>query len=55
MQRDVTAAAPNRLWVAGDTYCRTLTGEVYAVFLIDVFSRRVSGWQLLTSLRADLA
>ena len=37
------------------TYCRTFTGWVYAAFIIDVFSRRVLGWQLSKSLRTDLA
>ncbi|MDO4239240.1 IS3 family transposase [Micrococcus sp.] len=55
VQRDFTAAAPNQLWVADITYCRTFSGWVYAAFVIDVFSRRVLGWQLSTSLRTDLA
>jgi len=37
------------------TYCRTFSGWVYAAFVIDVFSRRVAGWQLSRSLRTDLA
>jgi putative transposase len=37
------------------TYCRTFSGWVYAAFVIDVFSRRVIGWQLSKSLRTDLA
>ena len=53
--RDFTAAAPDQLWVADITYCRTFAGWVYAAFVLDVFSRRVVGWQLSTSLRTDLA
>ena len=30
-------------------------GWVYAAFVIDVYSRRVVGWQLSRSLRTDLA
>jgi putative transposase len=37
------------------TYCRTFAGWVYAAFVVDVFSRRVVGWQLSTSLHTDLA
>ncbi len=37
------------------TYCRTFAGWVYAAFVIDVYSRRVVGWQLSKSLRTDLA
>jgi putative transposase len=53
--RDFTAMAPNQLWVADITYCRTFAGWVYAALVIDVFSRRVVGWQLSKSLRTDLA
>ena len=55
VERAFTATAPDRLWVADITYCRTFAGWVYAAFVIDVFSRRVVGWQLSTSLRTDLA
>jgi putative transposase len=55
VERSFTATAPDRLWVADITYCRTFAGWVYAAFVIDVFSRRVVGWQLSTSLRTDLA
>ncbi len=37
------------------TYVRTFTGWVYAAFVLDVFSRRIVGWQLATHLRTDLA
>jgi putative transposase len=53
--RVFTAAAPDRLWVADITYIRTFSGWVYAAFVLDVFSRRVVGWQVSTSLRTDLA
>jgi putative transposase len=53
--RAFTAAAPDQLWVADITYCRTFAGWVYAAFVMDVFSRRVVGWQLSKSLRTDLA
>ena len=55
VDRGFRADAPDRLWVADITYCRTFAGWVYAAFVIDVFSRRVVGWQLSTSLRTDLA
>jgi putative transposase len=55
VDRTFRAAAPDRLWVADIAYCRTFAGWVYAAFVIDVFSRRVVGWQLSTSLRTDLA
>jgi putative transposase len=55
VQRQFVADAPDRLWVADITYCRTFAGWVYAAFVLDVFSRRIVGWQLSTSLRTDLA
>ncbi|WP_148575820.1 IS3 family transposase [Nocardioides caldifontis] len=55
VQRAFTATAPDHLWVADITYCRTFAGWVYAAFVIDVFSRRVVGWQLAKNLRTDLA
>jgi putative transposase len=55
VEREFTATAPDRLWVADITYIRTFTGWVYAAFVLDVFSRRIVGWQLSTSLHTDLA
>ena len=55
VDRAFTATGLNQLWVADITYCRTFSGWVYAAFVVDVFSRRVVGWQLSRSLRTDLA
>ncbi|WP_253259548.1 IS3 family transposase [Subtercola boreus] len=55
VERRFTAPAPDCLWVADITYIRTFSGWVYAAFVTDVFSRRVVGWQLSTSLHTDLA
>jgi len=55
VDRNFTAPAPNRLWVADLTYVKTHAGWVYAAFIIDVFSRMVVGWQISNSLRSDLA
>ncbi|GAA1465408.1 DDE-type integrase/transposase/recombinase [Nocardiopsis exhalans] len=37
------------------TYIRTFAGWVYAAFVIDVYSRRVVGWQVARSLHTSLA
>ena len=37
------------------TYVKTHGGWVYVAFVIDVFSRCVVGWQVVHSLRTDLA
>ena len=55
VDRDFTAPAPNRLWVADLTYVRTWSGFCYVSFITDVFSRRIVGWQASRSLRTDLA
>ena len=55
VERAFTAAAPNRLWVADITYIKTHSGWVYASFVLDVFARRIVGWQLSANLYTDLA
>lgn len=55
VERKFEASAPNQLWVADLTYIRTHAGWVYAAFVIDVFKRRVVGWQTSTNMRTDLA
>jgi putative transposase len=55
LDRDFTAPAPNRRWVADITYVATWSGFVYVAFVTDLFSRRIVGWRASTSLRADLA
>ena len=55
VDRNFTAAAPNRLWVADITYVGTWQGFAYVAFVIDVFSRMIVGWKVSTSLSADLA
>lgn len=54
MNRNFTASAPNRVWVADFTYCRTLNGFVYVAFIIDVFSRHIIGWHVMTSRPVEL-
>jgi len=53
--RRFTAKGPNQLWVADLTYVATWHGFVYVAFVIDVFSRRIVGWRVSSSLRSDLA
>ena len=55
VDREFTAPAPNRLWVADITYVKTHSGWVYAAFVLDVFSRRIVGWQLSQNLYTELA
>ena len=55
VDRDFSATAPNRLWVADLTYVSTWPGVVYTAFVTDVFSRYIVGWKVSTTPRADLA
>ena len=55
VERQFAASRPNRLWVADITYLRTWSGFAYAAFVIDVYSRRIVGWQVANHLRTDLA
>ena len=54
VERHFDAAAPNRLWVADFTYCPTWDGMVYVAFVIDAFSRRITGWQAATTMTTAL-
>ena len=55
LDRDFTAPAPNRRWVADLTYVRLASGGfVYVAFVVDVFSRMIVGWALATHLRTEL-
>jgi putative transposase len=55
LERDFTAPAPNRRWVADITYVETAAGFVYASFILDLHSRMIAGWQVADTLRAELA
>ena len=55
MDRYFVAAAPNHLWVADLTYVKSHSGWIRVAFTVEVFSRRVVGWQTSRSLRTDLA
>jgi putative transposase len=54
VKRDFTAPAPDRLWVADFSYLRCWEGVVFFSFVIDVYSRRIVGWQLAGHMRTDL-
>jgi transposase InsO family protein len=55
VQQSFVADAPNQLWVADITYVPTWSNHVvYVAFDIDVFARRIVGWQVLNTLRTDI-
>ena len=55
VNRVFRATRPNALWVADLTFVATWAGFVYVAFVIDAFARRIVGWRVSNSLRADLA
>jgi len=55
LARDFTAAAPNRRWVADITYVATWSGFAYTALVTDLFSRKIVGWRVAATLRAELA
>jgi putative transposase len=55
VMRNFAAVRPNQLWVADLTFVATWCGFVYVAFVIDAFARRIVGWRVSSSLRADIA
>lgn len=54
VDRQFRAEAPNRLWVADFTYIKTLRGVLYLAVVLDVFSRKIVGWQMSDRMATDL-
>ena len=54
VNRDFSADAPDRLWVGDFTYLRCWEGKAFFSFVIDVFSRKIVGWQFASHMRTDL-
>ena len=54
VDRAFTADAPNALWVADITYIPTWMGFVYLAVVLDVFSRRIVGWSMSTTLHVTV-
>ena len=50
LEQQFTATAPNQKWVADITYLPTVAGWVYLAVVLDLFSRKVVGWNLSESL-----
>jgi putative transposase len=55
LERDFTATAPGRRWVADITYVEITGGFAYTSFVTDLYSRKIAGWQVSDTLRAELA
>jgi transposase InsO family protein len=53
VQRQFKADRPNQLWVSDFTYVSTWQGWLYVAFVIDVYARRIVGWQVSPSMRTE--
>ena len=54
VDRNFTAAQPDRLWVADVTYVPTAEGFLYLAAVLDAFSRLIVGWTLQDRLGSHL-
>ena len=54
VRRDFTASRPDELWLADFTYIRTWEGWAYLAVVLDVYTRRIVGWQLAPHMRQSL-
>jgi hypothetical protein len=54
VQRRFVADRPNQLWVADITYVATWQGFAYVAFVTDVFSRKIVGWSVSSTLKTDM-
>jgi putative transposase len=54
LQQVFQAAAPNRVWTADITAIPTGEGWLYLAVLLDLYSRRVVGWALRSTMETDL-
>ncbi len=54
LNRQFTPQAPNRAWVCDITYVRTRSGWLYLAAVLDLFSRKVVGWAMASSMPAQL-
>ena len=54
LDRNFTATAPNRVWLADITYVETAQGWLYLATVLDLYSRKIVGWAMRDHLRAEL-
>lgn len=54
LQREFTVALPDQVWVSDITYIRTYEGWLYLTVVIDLYSRRVVGWAMGSSMATEL-
>ena len=53
LNRQFQVNKPNHAWVTDITYVRTHEGWLYLTVMIDLFSRKVVGWDMSSRMKAD--
>ena len=54
LDRNFTAASPNRAWAGDVTYIPTEEGWLYLAVVMDLFSRRIVGWSMRGDMRSEI-
>ncbi|MDQ6983866.1 MAG: DDE-type integrase/transposase/recombinase, partial [Ghiorsea sp.] len=54
LDRQFDVCEPNRYWVSDITYIWTATGWLYLATVMDLYSRRIVGWSMDTSMTRKL-
>jgi putative transposase len=54
LDRDFSAEAPNKRWVADITYVPTWSGFLFLAVVLDVFSRKIVGWSMSANQNTEL-
>ena len=54
LDRNFDIAKPNTVWASDITYLPSKSGWLYLAVFIDLFSRRIVGWCVSTSLRHEM-
>ncbi len=53
LEQNFTATKPNEIWLSDITYVRTQDGWLYLVSILDLYTRKIIGWNLSSSLSGD--
>ena len=54
LQRQFTATRPNKVWVTDITYIRTWQGWLYLAVVLDLFSRKIVGWDTSPTIHREV-
>lgn len=54
VNRNFTAHRPNQPWVADFTYTKTISGQVYTAFIIDVLARVIVSWKVSNFMNTNM-